>query len=250
LLNLRRSEEGITIIEHLRNAAADEVGWEKLSSIKYLIKQRIRDYIQLNCASQTMGISNNPYEESKATLLGDIHRVRRYFHYVTKTLKHIPYLDRQVVDLAIAEIGEVYDDDGNVLNTIHAYLKTFCLRNSMVHADVHAQSRKAWKEKRTLFSEKCKERRNAYTEVENKCLQLAKNADNYELRLRNVKQRKKQKSEAVLNLIKRMTARNGQRISDLRLGLTRVQQEMKSFDEEIPKTEKLMNGLREELAEQ
>ncbi|CAM4822150.1 unnamed protein product [Rotaria magnacalcarata] len=91
----------------------------------------IRDYIQLNAESNTFSKIVNPYAESEATLIGDIHRVRRYFYYVTDNLKHLSYLDRRAVDLAVVEVRRSYDDDGNVLNNIHNYLRTFCLKNAV-----------------------------------------------------------------------------------------------------------------------
>lgn len=112
--------------------------------MKYLVKQMIRDYVQLNAASHTFNTSADPYQESKATLLGDIHRVRRYFHHVTNTLRHVPYLDRRAVDVAIEEIRRTYDDDGNVLNNIHDYLRTFCLRNTVAGQAEHEQQRRVW----------------------------------------------------------------------------------------------------------
>ncbi|CAF2082084.1 unnamed protein product [Rotaria magnacalcarata] len=123
-------EESITTLEHLRTIASND-SWEKISCIKHLPKQMIRDYIQLNAASNTFSKIVNPYAESEATLIGDIHRVRRYFYYVTDNLKHLSYLDRRAVDLAVVEVRRSYDDDGNVLNNIHNYLRTFCLKNAV-----------------------------------------------------------------------------------------------------------------------
>ncbi|CAF3922858.1 unnamed protein product [Rotaria magnacalcarata] len=123
-------QESITTLEHLRTIASND-SWEKISCIKHLPKQMIRDYIQLNAASNTFSKIVNPYAESEATLIGDIHRVRRYFYYVTDNLKHLSYLDRRAVDLAVVEVRRSYDDDGNVLNNIHNYLRTFCLKNAV-----------------------------------------------------------------------------------------------------------------------
>ncbi|CAF3993834.1 unnamed protein product, partial [Rotaria sordida] len=104
----------------------------------------IRDYLQLNYSSTAFNTTKDPYADSKATLYGDIHRVRRYFHFVTKTLDHIPYLDRQAVDLSIKEIRRTYDDDGNVLSNIHAYLRTFCMKNTVFSARENEQQRVNW----------------------------------------------------------------------------------------------------------
>ncbi|CAF1223424.1 unnamed protein product [Rotaria sordida] len=104
----------------------------------------IRDYLQLNYSSTAFNTTKDPYADSKATLNGDIHRVRRYFHFVTKTLDYIPYLDRQAVDLSIKEIRRTYDDDGNVLSNIHGYLRTFCMKNTVFSARENEQQRVNW----------------------------------------------------------------------------------------------------------
>ncbi|CAF0828728.1 unnamed protein product [Didymodactylos carnosus] len=236
-------------IEHLRNVAANEAFWEKLSSIKYLAKQRIRDYIQLNSPPPALNTPTDPYEKSKATLLGDIHRVRRYFHHVAKTLQGIPNLDRKAVDLAITEIREFYDDDGNVLNTIHAYLKTFCLRNDMVGENAYKQNRKDWEEKRTVLLEKSKEGRSEYNEVENKRSQAAKSVETHVIRLRNLTHQKKQVKEDEQKLIKKMTASSGKPIGDLRSDLDEFRKKFKSLDDEIQKADKSLKDFRKALLE-
>ncbi|CAF1570494.1 unnamed protein product, partial [Didymodactylos carnosus] len=85
-----------------------------------------------------------PYRESKATLFGDIHRVRRYFYYVTKHLHLLSYLDRRTVDLAISEVCKSYDDDGNALINIQNYLRTFCLQNIMDNVETIKRKREDW----------------------------------------------------------------------------------------------------------
>ena len=182
-----RLEENIETIEHLRQAAASDTCWEKLSSMKYLVKQMIRDYVQLNAALHTCNSSADPYRESKATLLADIHRVRRYFHHVTNTLQHIPYLDRRAVDLAIEEIRRTYVDDGNVLNNIHAYLITFCLRNIVAGQAEHEQQRQSWRTEQTAL-------RNA-AELHKLVVKVEKDVQLYELRLANVSRKETQVDE-------------------------------------------------------
>ncbi|CAF2075797.1 unnamed protein product [Rotaria magnacalcarata] len=137
-------EENISTIEHLRLATANETTWEKVAAVKYLVKQMIRDYVQLNMASQNVNEMNDPYKDSKATLLGDIHRVRRYFHYVNGQLNHVSYLDRHAVNRAIEEIRLTYDDDGNVLNNIQNYLRTFCLHNRKPTETERIKQRQGW----------------------------------------------------------------------------------------------------------
>lgn len=104
----------------------------------------IRDYVQLNMTSQNVNQVNDPYKDSKATMLGDIHRIRRYFYHVNNQLDHVSYLDRSAVDLAIEEIRQVYDDDGNVLTNIQNYLHTFCLRNTKPTETEKLKQRQEW----------------------------------------------------------------------------------------------------------
>ncbi|CAF1065300.1 unnamed protein product, partial [Didymodactylos carnosus] len=135
--------ENINTIAHLRTITND--AWEKLSRLTHVVKQLIRDYLQLNTGSNIFNQGNiDPYKESKATLFGDIHRVRRYFYYVTKHLHLTSYLDRRAVDLAIDEVRKTYDDDGNVLINIQNYLHTFCLQNMMDNAITLQQKRQEW----------------------------------------------------------------------------------------------------------
>jgi flagellar biosynthesis GTPase FlhF len=104
--------------------------WEKLNAVRPAVKQMICDYVQLNAAAGTFNQTIDPYKESPSTLLGDIHRVKRYFYHTIGQIQELPYLDRKAVDLAIDEIRLSYDDDGNVLSTIHDYLRTFCSTNT------------------------------------------------------------------------------------------------------------------------
>ncbi|CAF5209358.1 unnamed protein product, partial [Rotaria magnacalcarata] len=69
ILFLCVSEENISTIEHLRLATTNEATWEKVAAVKYRVKQMIRDYVQLNMASQNINEVNDPYKDSKATLL-------------------------------------------------------------------------------------------------------------------------------------------------------------------------------------
>ncbi|CAF4918759.1 unnamed protein product, partial [Rotaria sp. Silwood1] len=136
-------DENINTIAHLRTIANDS--WEKLSRLTHVVKQLIRDYLQLNTDSNIFNQGSiDPYKESKATLFADIHRVRRYFYYVTKHLNLTSYLDRRAVDLAIDEVRKTYDDDGNVLINIQNYLRTFCLQNNMDNATTLQKKRLDW----------------------------------------------------------------------------------------------------------
>ncbi|CAF1015332.1 unnamed protein product [Adineta steineri] len=141
LTNLK--DENINTVAHLRTITND--AWEKLTRLTYVVKQMIRDYLQLNTGSNIFNQSKvDPYKESKATLFGDIHRVRRYFYYVTKHLHLTSYLDRRAVDIAIDEVRKAYDDDGNILINIKNYLRTFCLKNTMDNAKTIQQKRQDW----------------------------------------------------------------------------------------------------------
>ncbi|CAF3825605.1 unnamed protein product [Rotaria sp. Silwood1] len=109
----------------------------------------IRDYIQLNDSSSKSQGTQSLYKDSDATLIGDIHRIRRYFHYVTETEQYVSYLDPEAVETAINEIKKTYDDDGNVLHNIHQYLKTFCIENKNIDEAAHERRRHEWTEERT-----------------------------------------------------------------------------------------------------
>ncbi|CAF3213420.1 unnamed protein product [Rotaria socialis] len=149
-------EESITTVQHLRSAVANERCWESLQSPKLLIKQMIRDYIQLNDSSSKSQETQSLYKDSDATLIGDIHRIRRYFHYVTKTEQYIPYLDPDAVDKTINEIRKTYDDDGNVLHNIHQYLKTFCIKNKNIDLEAHKKRKQEWTDEQKRLEEEVK----------------------------------------------------------------------------------------------
>ncbi len=100
--------------------------------------------MQINSAVASFNQNSDPYKESTATLLGDIHRVRRYFYYVIKKLDLVPYLSREAVDLAIDEVRKTYDDDGNILINIQNYLRTFCLKNKVEDQLLYEQNKRQW----------------------------------------------------------------------------------------------------------
>ncbi|CAF3743002.1 unnamed protein product [Rotaria sp. Silwood1] len=161
----------------------------------------IRDYIQLNTASHTFNPSNNSYEKSEATLLADIHRVRRYFYYVTDTEKFLPYLDRRAVELAIREIRLTYDDDGNVLSNIQAYLTTFCLRNTLVDANAHKQQHAEWTKERDHLLALNKERRDQVNKLEKEAKADKNQVEIFERGLKNTISKKKEIDAEVKDLI-------------------------------------------------
>ncbi|CAF0965186.1 unnamed protein product [Rotaria sordida] len=199
-------EESIATIEHLRNAATNDHSWEKITSVKHLVKQMIRDYIQLNAASHTFDSSNNPYTNSEATLLADIHRVRRYFHDITDTVKFIPYLDRRAVDLAISEIRKTYDDDGNVLSNIHAYLTTFCLQNTLIDANAHKQQHDEWTKERDNFVTLNKDRRTKVNKLEKETKAYKDEVEACERGLQNAVSKKKQIDAEAKDLLEKMVS--------------------------------------------
>ncbi len=161
----------------------------------------IKDYVQLNAASHTFNSTTNPYENSKATLIGDIHRVRRYFHHVTNTIKHISYLGRRAVDVAIDEIRVTYDDDGNVLNNIHAYLRTFCLQNTVASVAAHEQQRRSWTEEQNKLREINKKRRGDVDALQKLRSKAEGDVKLYQLRLHNIVQKEKEVEAAAAKLV-------------------------------------------------
>ncbi|CAF0973703.1 unnamed protein product [Adineta steineri] len=147
-------EESITTVEHLRAAIANETLWDHIQSVKHIVKQMIKDYVLLNDPTLSKNQSNSEYDTSDATLYADIHRIRRYFHHVTKTVKYVTLLDREAVDHAVIETRKTYDDDGNVLNTIHAYLRAFCLQFREMNEEAHQTRKLEWlQEKNRLADE-------------------------------------------------------------------------------------------------
>ena len=166
----------------------------------------IRDYIQLNVASKTFDPSNNPYTNSEATLLADIHRVRRYFHYVTNTIKFIPYLDRRAVELAIREIRLTYDDDGNVLGNIQAYLTTFCLRNTLIDANAHKQQHDEWTNERDRLLALNKERHAQVNKLEIEAKTDKDKVEAFERGLQNTLSKKKEIDSETKDLLERLAS--------------------------------------------
>jgi hypothetical protein len=199
-------EESIATIEHLRNAVTNDNSWEKITSVKHLVKQMIRDYIQLSAASHTFNSPNNLYTDSEATLLADIHRVRRYFHHVTDTVKFIPYLDRRAVDLAISEIRKTYDDDGNVLNNIQAYLTTFCLRNTLVDANAHKQQHDEWTKERDRLVTLNKEHRTQVNKLEKEAKADKDKVEAFEHGLQNTLSKKKEIDAEAKNSLEKLSS--------------------------------------------
>ncbi|CAF4006775.1 unnamed protein product, partial [Rotaria sordida] len=162
----------------------------------------IRDYTQLSVASHTFNPSNNPYIDFEATLLADIHRVRRYFHYVTNTVKFIPYLDRRAVELAIREIRLTYDDDDdNVLSNIQTYLTTFCLRNTLVDANAHKQQCVEWTKERDHLLLLNKERRTQVNKLEKEARADRDKVEAFERGLQNTFSKKKEIDGEVKDLL-------------------------------------------------
>ncbi|CAF1518776.1 unnamed protein product [Rotaria magnacalcarata] len=164
--------------------------------------------MQLNESSHALNSTNNPYADSEATLLGDIHRVRRYFHFVINTVKDIPYLDRRAVDLAITEIRQTYDDDGNVLNNIHAYLTTFCLRNTVIDANAHKQQHHDWTQERERLATQNKIYTTQVSELEKTVSAKKQLAEACELGVKNTFKKKEESMKLVDKLIAEAVAAN------------------------------------------
>ena len=198
-------EENITTLEHLRNVSTND-SWEKITALKHVPKQMICDYVKISVASQSFGLETNPYEESKATLLGDIHKVRRYFAYVIGNVKEVSYLDRNAVSLAIVEMRRTYDDDGNVLNNIHNYLRTFCLKNKVNTSDDHEKQRNKWREELDALNRTNQSRSEEVERYRNQCRIAEEDIVLYERRYKNLLSQKSQIQKESADLIER--ARN------------------------------------------
>ena len=141
--------EQINSLEHLCNISDDS--WERLPRIPEVVKRLIKDYVQLNInivGSSLQKQSSDPYRTSKATLLADIHRVRRYFFDKIDRIDSISYLSREAVDLAIEEVKRTYDDDGNILLNIQNYLRTFCLENRFEDEKSRQEKKNNWLKER------------------------------------------------------------------------------------------------------
>ncbi|CAF0789705.1 unnamed protein product [Adineta ricciae] len=137
--------EHINTLNHLRSVTKSS--WEKLSKVPEVVKQLIKNYIEMNVDTAASGLNpqaSDPYQHSKATLFADIHRVRRYFYYVIQKLHLLAYLSRQAVTLAIDEVKKTYDDDGNILINIQNYLNTFCLENRLEDKDSYGLKKADW----------------------------------------------------------------------------------------------------------
>ncbi len=180
--------------------------WEKIGTLKHVPKQMICDYMQISAASKSFAREKNPYEESKATLLGDIHKVRRYFAYVIGNLKQISYLDREAVNLAITEIRRTYDDDGNVLNNIHNYLRTFCLKNKVNTPEDHETQRNKWREELDALNRTNQPRSEEVERCRKECKTAEENIMLYERRYKNLLCQEPQIQKESADLIER--ARN------------------------------------------
>ena len=96
-----------------------------------------------------------------------------------------------------------YDDDGNVLNNIYAYLRTFCLRNVVANAAAHESQRLAWAGERNELHKVNGERCSKVDELHKLCLKTDKDVNLYELRLHNLTQKEKQIETNAAKLIEK-----------------------------------------------
>lgn len=195
------SEENITTIDHLRSATANESTWEKIAAVKYLVKQMIRDYVQLNMNSQSFNQVTDPYKESKATLLGDIHRVRRYFYHINGQISNLSFLDRRAVDLAIDEIRLTYDDDGNVLSNIQNYLRTFCLYNTKPTETERLKQRQEWTDELHKLEQSISVRQGELGKLKSEVDKTKKSLDECDLKYSKLIQDEKKVEETAQKLI-------------------------------------------------
>ena len=207
----------------------------------------IKDYVQLNIhaiGSSFEQQSSDPYETSKATLLADIHRVRRYFYDKIKKIDLIPYLSRQAVDLAIEEVKKTYDDDGNILVNIENYLRTFCLENRF-------EDEKAREEKKSNWQKEFDQLIKNQSSNNEKLGQLQREVNKLEEDLKVYEQRKENKSSSIREkeLAEKIRAKlNEKTTGDVdRLKKTNEAKKMKSdFDTEKAKANTKVRELRDE----
>lgn len=161
--------ENINTIDHLRCITKD--AWDKLNRITHVVKRLIRDHMQINSAIASFDQNSDPYQQSQATLLGDIHRVRRYFYYQINKLHLVSYLSHDAVELAIEEVRKTYDDDGNILINIQNYLRTFCLNNKIEDKSLYEQRKSQWANEIIKLEQEQK----TSNQVTERCLQRLEN---------------------------------------------------------------------------
>ncbi|CAF3859384.1 unnamed protein product, partial [Rotaria sp. Silwood1] len=178
-------DEHINTLDHLQSVVTSD-NWEKLSKVSPVIRQLIRDYVLINSASVAVNESrDDPYKESKATLLSDIHRIRRYFYYIIGKLDLQPFLSRTAVDLAIKEIEKTYEDDGNILKDIQNYLHTFCLKNKLESKSSYEKKQIDWQNDLELLRDNEKQLNEQLNLSEQKLQQLKQDVETYKLRKEN-----------------------------------------------------------------
>ena len=197
------SDEQINTLDHLRSISNDS--WEKLHRIPEVVKQLIKDYVQISvdvAANSLRQQSNDPYQTSKATLLADIHRVRRYFYYVIKKLDLIPHLSRDAVDLAIEEVKKTYDDDGNILINIQNYLRTFCLENRFEDQATHERKKANWQQELDSLKEKQSSNNEQISQLQRESKKLGE-----EIKVSERRKDNKSSSTSEKELLERMKAK-------------------------------------------
>ena len=148
----------------------------------------IFDYVKLNLDNVSNSFNQqirDSYQSSKATLLADIHRVRRYFYHVIKKIDLIPYLWREAVDLAIEEVKKTYDDDGNILINIQNYLRTFCLENRFEDEVAQEQKKEMWLVELSYLQTKQKKNNQKLGQLHREVGQLEREIKVYEKRKAN-----------------------------------------------------------------
>lgn len=200
--------ENINNIDHLRSITKD--AWDKLNKITHVVKRLIRDHMQINVAFASFDPNSNPYQQSKATLLGDIHRVRRYLYHKINKLHLVSYLSHDAVELAIEEVRKTYDDDGKVLMNIRNYLRTFCLNNLIEDESVYEQRKSQWADEIIKLSHDQKTSNDETT----RCL---KKLENYKRDLKITESRTNniiEKEKLVLNNIKHLKEQNANEIKE------------------------------------
>ncbi|CAF1505896.1 unnamed protein product, partial [Adineta steineri] len=192
--------ENIKTIEHLQNTVKNENIWEKVSGVKPTVKQMIYDYVQLNAVADSFNQTTDPYRESLATLLGDIHRVKRYFYDAIGKKEQLTYLDRSAVDLAIQELRKFYADDGNILSTIHEYLRTFCVPTASFTDEEIEKKRSIWEKELEQLKNEADNLTIETKSIESECETIKNDLKIRELRLSNISKEEESAKREVDNL--------------------------------------------------
>ncbi|CAF1433523.1 unnamed protein product [Adineta steineri] len=194
-------DENIKTIEHLQNTVMNEGIWEKVSCVKPAVKQMIYDYVQLNAAVGSFSQTTDSYRESTATLLGDIHRVKRYFYDAIGEREQLTYLDEHAVNLAMTELRKFYADDGNIISTIYAYLRTFCVSTASFTEEEVEKKRNTWSYELNRLKDKADSLKEEFSVATSELNNMKMDLETKKLRLFNISKEEESVKREVDNLM-------------------------------------------------